>query len=303
MRKWFIILLAALVCLMPGAVSAQEGLKLSSLEVDLRPEYDRPDVLVIYRATLSQAASLPVDLTFRIPAAAGAPHAVAMRQADDRLLNAVYDRQVSGEWSLITLTATTPEIQLEYYDPGLQKQGATRHYQYQWSGEYAVDSLVVQVQQPVESSEMLISPSLGSGLKGADGLLYYTAQVGSLTKGQAFTITLDYQKASDTLSAETLPVQPSQPLTPDRAGNIWLAGALPWLIGLAGLALIVGGGWWYWHSGREVSQTGKRKRRRPSGREAGQVINAEGVYCQQCGKRAAQGDRFCRSCGERLRVE
>ena len=82
MRRYYlallIIILIACTPLLPAL--AQSEVKLSSMEVDLWPEYDRPNVLVIYRITLPPTTTLPVDLSFRIPAAAGEPSAVAVRQ-------------------------------------------------------------------------------------------------------------------------------------------------------------------------------------------------------------------------------
>ena len=186
MRKWSLVLLlvftTALIILLPITVLAQDELKLSYLEVDLWPEYDSPEILVIYRITLPPTVSLPVDLTFRIPAAAGEPSAVAVKgisaDGDPGLFETPYEHQVDGEWGLVTMTATMPELQLEYYDPGLLKQGAARQYEYQWPGDYEVDSLLIQVQQPRDAFDMSISPASGNGVPGEDGLVYYNKQVG-----------------------------------------------------------------------------------------------------------------------------
>lgn len=67
-------------------VSAQNEITLASLEIDLWPEYDRPDMLVIYRLTLDNSVKLPAQLTLRIPAAVGAPYNVAYEDAADGML-------------------------------------------------------------------------------------------------------------------------------------------------------------------------------------------------------------------------
>lgn len=121
---WSILILAVL--LIPFPAFSQSATRLSNLVVDLWPEYDRPSVLVIYHATLAAETNLPTELTFRIPAAAGEPNAVAVRQPDGQLFSVDYETQISGEWELITFTATLPEIQLEYYDPGLIRKAAKK---------------------------------------------------------------------------------------------------------------------------------------------------------------------------------
>ncbi len=284
--------------------SAQSPTTMENLEVDIWPEYDRPSVLVIYRITLPPDISLPIDLTLRIPVESGEPNAVAARQMDGSLYTMAYDRQVSGDWALINFTATTPELQLEYYDPRLEQDGEMRHYEYQWPGDYAVDSLSVQVQQPYAATGLRTSPSLGNGTVGQDGLTYYNAEVGSLNEGQTFNIAVDYEKASGILTAESLQVQPSAPMgVPSTNWQSQLIAVLPWGLGFLGIILIAGGGLWYWQSGRRKEASTKPRRRRRS-EPASETISAGGhVYCHQCGKRAAPGDRFCRVCGTRLRQE
>jgi hypothetical protein len=294
------LLLPVLVLLNFSIVPAQDEITLSSLEVDLWPEYDRPDLLVIYHATLPPQVSLPVELTFRIPLAAGEPHAVAVKQVDGALYSVNYTRQVSGKWGLITFTATTPQVQLEYYDPRLSKQGEQRHFEYQWSGDYAVDSLIVEVQQPVGASELHLTPSLGITRQGADGLTYVTVEVGAVAKDATFNIQVDYRKSSEALSVENLQIQPSAPLSQQTPGRVNLSQIVPWLLGALGVLLLAGGGWWYWHSRQEKGSTHPH-RRRGSAPQKIETSPQEGVYCHQCGKRALPGDRFCRWCGTRLR--
>lgn len=306
MRRILTVLILLLIAslALPFSSRAQSTVKISKLEVDIDPEYDQPSVLVIYRITLAANTTLPAELSIRIPSSVAEPYALAARQVDGSLLNIAHTQISSGSWNTIKFNATTPEIQLEYYDPSLSKQGAQRHYEYSWPGDYAIDSLTIVVQQPTGASDMRIEPSLGNGSKYEDGLTYYTAKFNSLPAGQTFKITIDYQKSSDTLSAENLPVQPSKPLTSETPGRLQLIGFLPWVLGLLGVLLIVGGGWWYWQSGNKIVHPAdqKRGRRRSAGAEPAEA-EAGAIYCHECGKRATATDRFCRTCGSKLRTE
>lgn len=307
MLKRTFALIFIFVLFIPVGVQAQGTITLPAAEVDLWPEYDRSSMLVIYHLTLPSDASLPYQMSVRIPAAVGDPSAVASRQPDGNLFNLPYDTQVSGDWAVISFRATTPEVQVEYYDPSLTKQGDARHFEYTWNGDYAVNSLVIQVQQPVGATNMRISPSLGSGRVAQDGLTYYTADEGALPANQPFSITLDYQKSTDELSATSIQVQPSAPI---NETSVSLTSILPWLLAGLGILLIGGGAWWYWQSGRNHSTRSTRRRPRrstaaiPSQVEESSVGSQqeEYVYCHQCGKRAAPGDRFCRTCGAPLRL-
>jgi uncharacterized integral membrane protein len=302
MRKWLLIFILILILFIPTVVHGQDQPTLSTLQVDLWPEYDRHSILVIYRIVLSPETSLPVDLSFRIPATAGDPNAVAARQMDGSLFNVTFDRQVDGDWAHINFIATTLENQLEYYDVELGKQGDQRSFDYLWPGDYAVDTMTVQVQQPFDAREMTISPSLGSGVIGNDGLTYYTAEVGSLPVNQALEISAEYTKPTNTLSAENLDVQPSAPIPETTTGSTRLVQFLPWILAILGAALIVGSIIWYWRTGKRVSAPRRRARTRRTRSEPKPESSEDGAYCHQCGNRALAGDRFCRSCGARMRT-
>lgn len=308
-RIRYLILVWLLVLLIPYPVNAQADQQLSSVRVRLWPEYDTPEMLVIFDMTLPAGTPLPATITIRIPRSAGKPHAVASRQPDGSLVNLPYEPPVVvGDWIIIEFIATTLDTRLEYYDPALVKKGNARHYEFNWPGDYAVSSLEIEVQQPVESQDMVLSPSMGAGALGDDGLTYYGTQVGSLQKGQTFQQNIDYQKTSNTLSAEMLRVEPVEPIDQSIGDSETFSSALPWFLFIFGLLLLAGGGYWYWRLlGRKSSKTSTRRRHKPASLQTstssstGAGDNQGVVYCHQCGKRALPGDRFCRICGTQLR--
>jgi hypothetical protein len=290
-----------LACLWPASVGAQSSQSLAAVTVELWPEYDRPTMLVIYRLTLPPEVSLPADLTMRIPATVGKPSAVAARQVDGALFNLNYQQQLESNWLLVSLKATTLEVQIEYYDPALEKNDGSRKYVYQWPGDYSVQSFNVKIQQPMGATAMTISPSAGPGIAGSDGLIYYTKQVGELATGQSFKISVEYKKGSEDLTSTSLEVQPSSPINDQADGSLTITSALPWALGIAGLALLIGGGLWYWQSGRDKGRNRNRPRRRSAAQKEDATPAEEHIYCPQCGKRASPGDNFCRTCGAPLR--
>jgi hypothetical protein len=303
---------ASMMLVFPVKSHAQGEAALEALSIALWPEYDRPDMLVIYKYVWAPSVTFPLEVSLRIPAAVGEPNAVAERAISGELFNMAYQREVRGDWAVIRFTATMPEAQLEYYDPEIVKDGSARQYIYQWPGDYAVGSVSVQIQQPAGSDNVQITPDLGSPAQGPDTLNYYSADLGAFAAGETFDLELNYTKGSDALSVELvdlLQVQPSGPIDLDTAGRVDITGSLsnllvPLLLGSLGVVLIAGSGFWFWRSSRRAAQSAARTRRRS--RTPSTVIEAagdvEGIFCHQCGKRAASGDRFCRACGTELRT-
>jgi hypothetical protein len=307
MKNWFFPFLMILILLTPTTVGAQNTITFDSIVIEMWPEYDSPEMLVIYRIDLSPDVSLPAEINIRIPAAAGEPNAVAVRELNNDLLLAPYIRKVQGDWALITITATMPGIQIEYYDPQLTKNGSLREFEYTWLGEYSTESLIVQLQQPLDATQFITSPSPVDISPNIDGMNYHTIDLGAQPTGASLNVSVNYSKDSDSLSVEGLQVQPSVPISTSTSGRENISKWLPWGLGALGLMLLIGGVWWYWRLSRQEPQTKKRGRSKRSSRTPKYASdkggsNDQAIYCQQCGKRARSGDRFCRSCGTKLKT-
>jgi len=305
MFKIFSLCLILLLLFSPMGAAAQSDISILEMEVDLWPEFDSPALLVIYRITLSPQMSVPVEIRLRIPSSVGIPNAVAARQPNGTLFNIPFTQEEDGDFSWLVFQATTPELQIEFYDPNLLISGDDRHFTYSWPGDYAVDSFSVEVQQPLNATDMRVKPGMVSAKSGADGLTYYTVDVGSLTKGQPFEISVDYKKSGNELTSSNVGIEPSAPLDGSAFGRLSMSFALPWALGVLGLLLIAGGGIWYWRSGRENIQPARRRhaRRKSNEKTVLDTVASGHIYCHHCGKRASPGDRFCRVCGTQLRVE
>jgi len=296
MRRIAIVLL--LICLLVSfqPVRAQGAPSLSSVDVWIWPEYDQPGVLVIYRIVVASGVSFPAPMTFRIPAAAAKPSVVAVGETASSVsdANVTFSQEPDGEWLKINIEATGPAIQLEYYDPSINKDGEGRNFLYQWPGDYAVQTLRVELQQPYDASLMTTEPGLSQTF--TNEMTYHAGDFGPLAAGEPFTLHVSYQKQSDQLSVALMPSQ-NGPVDQNTAGRFSLNDLFPWLFGGAG-ALVVIGGLYYYVRGQPKSK--KIRRRRPASERT--VESAEAArYCSQCGTRARPGDRFCRSCGSRIR--
>jgi hypothetical protein len=294
--KRLLVSLLILATLVPGLVQAQSSVTLERLQVSLWPEYDRPGVLVIYRAVLPASQTLPVDLTFRIPTAAGEPNAVAYRADTLDLITMPYTRQVVGDLAMISFSATVREVQFEYYDPALEIQGSQRHFTFTWPGDYAVSEFAVEVQQPAQATAMSMTPALGSGTLGNDGMTYFTAVLGSVAAGQTQPVQLSYEKTGSGLSFERL--QPVEPIVRPASLSerllswpywMWVLGALG--VALLALAVVL----FVRNSRSQRDERPGRPRHKPAG------PGTSRLYCHNCGASADAQAIFCSTCGTKLR--
>jgi hypothetical protein len=295
MRKFMLFISLWIVMLLPVSVQAQGKLRLSLVSVDIWPEYDRPAVLMIYHITLAPDMILPASLSFRVPSGVEI-NAVAVVDATGNLINEPYNSTTQAPWSVITITTTSPQVQVEYYT-ALVKNGTTRHIVFNWSGDYAVEKMEVNFLRPLGAESPTISIPPIDTSPGQDGLTNYRITAGNLMAGKPFALTIDYQRKTDALSISSLPVQAVSIPGPDTPGHVSMTGILPWVLAGIGLLLIVAGvvGFVTWQRGAQASKAIKRN---PPFNKEGEK---EFIYCSQCGKRAQPGDVFCRACGMHLK--
>ncbi len=321
MRRWFFILALIASFFLPIGAGAKTEVKLSWVSVQLWPEFDKPSMLVIYEIALSEDTTLPLDLNFRIPAN-GTVHVIAIGLTPETVSDkgVIYNVNAGSQWTTVSIKNVSQHVvRIEYYD-NLQKQGNARQYLYRWPGDYSVDSFSISFQMPVDGSELQTTPALSTSFAGNFGLTYYAADFGSLPAGQDFSLQVDYQKTTDTLSASNPIVQPVENLA-NATGRITMTKYVPWVLGILGALLVLFGliaGLMSWHGRARGSVAGERKRhgsrREPAADRvhrpdvlaggAAQGLSGEqsgAVYCHQCGRRAQPGDIFCRACGSRLR--
>jgi len=210
-----------------------------------------------------------------------------------------YTKKKDGEWLVISITATGPAIRIEYYDPNLKKDGDLRSYSYRWLSDYDVADFSAVLQEPFDASDFKSSLSLqDDGVHPENNLQYYFSSVGAVPAGKAFTFDVSYQKPTDTLSISHLDIQPVT-VDENTPGRVSLNNYLPYVIGGLGVFLILGGLAYYRQSGRSASKKSRRRQHASAGSEESE----SGVYCAQCGTRARGGDRFCRTCGSRIRKQ
>lgn len=282
----------------PGALAAQDEVVFTTLGIDVWPDYDRPGVLVIYRATIAPGVSLPTAVTLRIPAAAGAPSAVAERQTDGKLVNVPFERRVAGDTAFIEMTVSRPILQMEYYDPAIERDGASHRYVFTWPGDYQVGDLSVSIQQPDLAQNLVTEPAAARRAPGVDGLMYHTVGLGAVAAGESVEVTVSYDKASDQLTVETMPEVESTapPTTAPATPASSVSDAEVRLIVMVILAVA---------AIATIAVIVLRRRGTPTAAATPGSTPQAGAsgrrFCTQCGGGAAPGDRFCGNCGAALR--
>jgi len=309
-----LLLVASLFLTASSSVQALNttALQISNMEIDIWPDYDQPSTLVIYHISFASLTNFPAKVSFTIPASAGDPYSVAMKDLDGLLYDLEYSVVSDGNWNRIEFISSTPDIQLEFYDPIKQAADGSYNYSLRWISDYPIADLKMVVQKPKYATTMTIQPDFGPGVVSQDdGLTYFTTDVGSLNQGDSINVSLSYLKANDLLSASILPVHAINPLPQNTSlwqtiiglfKPVWENRSLLISSGLlfAGILLLFLG---FWLSLRKKSLRMETVAEVATDNPPTKKINTSEtleVYCHVCGKRARPGDLYCRTCGSKL---
>jgi hypothetical protein len=274
--NWIIVLVALFLAL--PAAAQNEGVQFNRIQIDVWPDFDRAAVLVLITGELPAGTAFPTTVQFRLPAAAGEPHAVAQITDTGEMLNASYETQSDGDAILVTVEASGRNIRIEYYFP-YDRNGEQVNLTYQWLGGVAADEFTVYFQEPVGSSGV----SSDSGFEDIgvqdDGRRYRRWPVGAIDSDDTLAVSFSY--------SGPLPSPPSTTTLPPAEEK---PSVLPVAIAAGGGSLIGIGAGWYLASQRAPVHRAPRRQAR-----------AKTVYCRQCGERLKTDDAFCRQCGARAR--
>ncbi|RMF03568.1 MAG: zinc ribbon domain-containing protein [Chloroflexi bacterium] len=324
----FSTIIFLLALLLPGLAAAQSAEPtLASLTVEIWPEYDRPDTLVIYRAELSEDTPLPATLVLRFPPYIESMHAVAIEK-DGRLItpeeNALRTNSTADALEVI-LNTNDRKIQMEYYDPQiLSKQGQDRQLDFSFAADYPVDNAIVQIQEPIESSNFTVTPAAGNKFADSNGLNYQRIDIAGLAAGDTVDLSASYSRATDIPTVELISAN-----TPEHAadtGDVTSvevgtntaseSGGLPigyLLVGAGIVLLLATGGYWWWSNRTQPApatvktgpqQRAPRKKRRVTAADSRPKNKpaAGGGYCHQCGTALRADSKFCHVCGAARRT-
>lgn len=275
---------------------------LAHLEIDIWPEFDRASsVLVIVRGEITADATLPAQVSVRIPVSSGGPIAVAeAATATEQLLELPYQRSdIQVDFMTISFSATKRLFHVEFYDP-LGTETPERAYSYLWAGDFSVAQVTLQLQEPALASGVSVSPDLGAPIAQSDGPPYRQADLGALELGEVLAVEVGYQRTETRTSADILGL--GQEAAASSSGESeWTTTRLLVLGGMgAASALLVATALVLWRRQRVRARAApaSRVQRRRQGAAGG-----SGAACSKCSSELGPGARFCPSCGHPVKAK
>jgi hypothetical protein len=313
MIRWISFNLALLYCLFTfGPAYAQSDPTLTRLSIQIWPEFDRPETLIIYQAELASDVNLPTTLVFQLPSGIETMNAVAVADETGNLVNHPYELTTVESQNRLTLTVEQPAFQFEYYDPTvLVKDGDQRQLTFSAVTDYAVDNLLIEVQQQFGADSMELIPAPTGTTQGRDELTYHSIVQSGQPAGASLNVVGSYQKPFDTLTMNAAPGTGNTPnLDPISAPTQtapqpgMTIGYI--LVGLGALILLFSGTMWVVNRRKQQPvtagryQPASRKKARTKSTSA-HIATESSQFCHKCGAAFKDQAAFCHNCGTRRR--
>ncbi len=305
-------------------VQAQNEVRFESLLVEIWPEFDRTETLVIYRGQLQADTPLPATLTLSLPGYIEEMNAVAYAQGNNLVSVAPekIEQTYLADRLQLTFTTASPSIQLEYYDPQiLSQEGDERTLDFSFIAPYAIQTTTFEFQEPVQAQNFSLEPTATETFTDPNGLIYSFYNVANLAAGDTATFRASYQRPTNQVSVELLaansvpgqaeaPPPPTLPLTPTPPTATSANHTLAYILAGIGTCLLVGVGILWWFDRRRQASGQNQSVRRPprSAQQRRQVAVTDPAqtpgteFCYNCGAQLRSEANFCHHCGSPRRT-
>jgi len=281
MKKIYIITLLVLLLFGITSAYAQEEITIDQVYVELRPEYDSPDILIVYSVLLSEDLNYPVDITVNIPASSGGPSDV-WEVIDGLPVATTFDLTQEGDWISVNIKTESPLIYVDFYDPDFNNQSSTRSYTYRYPDGLISDVVNLVLWQPAETENFQTSISFPEISEDEFGTIFHMASINPDALDN-YEIDFSYIAAPNAAA--------------DLDSDFSLTDALPWAMGILGLGILAMGIYnLSSKSGSKVKSSKKKYANKGRGSN-----NKKNKFCHKCGAKIYSKDKFCSECGAKTR--
>lgn len=296
------------------ALAVGEDLRIKSMKLSVWPEYDDPRLLVIYEGEFSDGGTFPREVRFRAPKDAAIQMVCALTPSKEHKCQ-VYDTIVEGDYKTIVFTLPIPTFYFEYYGSGIEgSPDKSINYQFV-NPPYAVDSMDVEIQQPLKATNFQINPPSTSATSDTQGLKYFNYRFSAVPADKALGFAITYSKTDPNPSVKKK--------SDAAAGEEGQNNSLIVMASVAGLASVLGASYYISSKRKRQKRYATRAMSSASMRQAERSTilpktappkpadwpmvsdprpvapSASGsVFCSTCGTRLEAGDVFCYRCGQ-----
>lgn len=267
------------------------GLTLPEMQVQVWPEYDTGDVLVLLDVFLPETTTFPFTFSYYVPKGARNTGIAEINEAGEFVYSMTPDLTPGEQMDSVTLEVPKyNQLRLEYYyDPGVSATG-TRSFPVEIWLPADVANLSVSFRQPLRSTGFAVEPALSQSGTDSEGFNYVGESFSGVEAGARISADVTYAKEDADPSVGEQDAGPGG----DGSGGgvnyfLWAAIAIAvGVLAVAGYQLGV-------RRASSASSPGSGSGK--TGRSGGSAGGGPARFCTECGTKLSKRDRFCSECG------
>ena len=306
MKRQFLMIIVLIVSIQSReTANAQESeTEISTMKISLMPEYDNPQVLVIYRGRVSPDVDLPVLMKFNILPGVD-PHIASVTPTGAHIHDPFEVKRANGD-SYAEFVLQERAFQLEYYFNAFAPDVKQKSFCYSYKSHYRIVSFSYEVQQPLGSSNFITSPTSFRTEADDKGIVHHQVSAGSVAAGETKRVSVSYFKPDNETS-----LQKSE--RKDEGIGVYGIISIIVLIVLVGLLIytykgknFIGRGKIQRAGAKRMKNARKKETKKPEEQTQAQSEKIEFIserapsFCSNCGERVKPEAKFCGSCGNSL---
>ena len=196
MRSRVLIPGLILMLLMLPHLAAQagpaDGLSIGRMRVMIWPEYDDPSVLVVYDGRFTDDSKFPTTTDFFIPKDAIITDICSLSPGGQHFCQ-LYDVSKGDEYDTVHLSLPFSNFYVSFHLAPIDLETAKRKIEYVIKTNHPIDSMEVDIQQPLRSTDFAISPASGEASMEKD-FNHFTYSLEDIAKGEDRIFKIGYVK-------------------------------------------------------------------------------------------------------------
>ncbi len=195
----FILIIFMLLLFQVNIAFAQEVLEVKEWNVDLKPEYDDPRLLVVHEIEMKESVKFPFEMKFLIPKDAEIGMACEIMENGGHSCKP-FDINDVGEFSELSYQVSSrPTLFFEYYTNAIEGD-PDKKFDYLFKPFQNIESFKINIQQPKVAKDFKVNPVPMESFSDGEGFKYSILNYANLNPDKELSFKVNYNKPGNDTS-------------------------------------------------------------------------------------------------------
>ncbi len=285
-----------------GVLVAQEPSPYEKFDVLILPEYEHPGVEVQVEGVV-KPGQYPRYLELEVSPNTRVALLTKSGPQGDPVSERIETREEDGR-TYLPVDVSEPRFLLHYYFNPFDRESVERAFTYELATNEVLPEFHIVIQKPVAARNFRHSLADAEEQVGEFGLIYYQQHVPGLLPGASFSVAVDYDNPTHTLTMTELQARMERRQAEGGAGRETV-GSRPlslmtvlFIMALSGVGIFIVLRLWGGRKAAAAIMAPWKERVAASPKKGSGRAPKERKHCKNCGGERRPGARFCSNCGK-----